>query len=439
MKTSMIKQILRFTAFMTFCGMLLTVGMTACSTNDSGDATDNTSKNETVPETTPAPSTPDVTEPEGYDRKPLSDILHNVFTSSKVVNETVMFIDYGDSKQLLHTPDEILSVTSYDGKIKYAEGKDYELRDGKLTVLKGSSMPCITSSRYYKGDGTIKLNGKPLYWGEGDSMTKWQVCVSYTHSDTWDKYLQRSYTERYSDFIKKLENGEDVTVYFYGDSITAGANASSFIGTAPYQDTYTVLFLRALAENYEYTVSFKDVTPGNPLSDKIHTKKKVYGDRGTITYVNSAIGGWATMNGLSDMNSVVGNINSYGCDLFVLAFGMNDGYTAASTVKSMQKQILDKVIATAPDASLMIVSTMVPHPGTDWYQGQASQWKELEKLADEYNGAGTPCALANMTLVSEAIYSSKDFEDCTGNNINHPNDFLSRVYAQTLYQTLIGY
>jgi hypothetical protein len=44
-----------------------------------------------------------------------------------------------------------------------------------------------------------------------------------------------------------------------------------------------------------------------------------------------------------------------------------------------------------------------------------------------------------VTSVSKAILERKDFQDTTGNNINHPNDYFYRMYAQTLLQTLIGY
>ena len=44
-----------------------------------------------------------------------------------------------------------------------------------------------------------------------------------------------------------------------------------------------------------------------------------------------------------------------------------------------------------------------------------------------------------MTSVSQAILKHKDFHDYSGNNINHPNDYFVRVYAQTLLQTVVGY
>ena len=89
----------------------------------------------------------------------LSWEMNDIFGGKEVRSETLMFIDYGDSKQLLYTPDEIISVTSYDGKTVYREGVDYSFSDGKITILEGSSMPCITSDNYYDLDYT----GTSLY------------------------------------------------------------------------------------------------------------------------------------------------------------------------------------------------------------------------------------------------------------------------------------
>ena len=115
---------------------------------------------------------------------------------------------------VIYKADEILSVTSYDGKITYVEGKDYELKDGQIVALEGTSIPCITSEVYYGADSSsllmTKYNGKNVYtyWGEATAMTRWQVCVTYTHSDTWEGYTQETQTAVYQSLIQKLKDGE---------------------------------------------------------------------------------------------------------------------------------------------------------------------------------------------------------------------------------------
>ena len=181
---------------------------------DAGTAT------ETQPETQP--------ETETYWRptvqsSDLNELMQSIFVGTTVRNETVMFLDKGETKGLLYPIKEIVSVTSFNGQTTYVEGVDYEVVDGKLKVLAGSSIPCITSNTYNNGgDGTITLNGQKLYWGE-NLMQKWQVCVNYTHDTTWEGYAQACEGRVYQDFLKKLDAGEDVTIIFYGDSITYGA------------------------------------------------------------------------------------------------------------------------------------------------------------------------------------------------------------------------
>ena len=49
-------------------------------------------------------------------------------------------------------------------------------------------------------------------------------------------------------------------------------------------------------------------------------------------------------------------------------------------------------------------------------------------------------AVANVTEVHRHLMTIKRYWDMTGNNVNHPNDFLARLYAQTLLATLVeGY
>lgn len=43
-----------------------------------------------------------------------------------------------------------------------------------------------------------------------------------------------------------------------------------------------------------------------------------------------------------------------------------------------------------------------------------------------------------LNTVLSLYKDGKRFQDCTANNINHPNDFMMRIYAQTVLYTLFG-
>ena len=404
-----------------------------------------TTEEETTTEApTEAPTEPPVAEQIGLDIKDedMIEAMQNIFGGTTSVKETVMFIDKGDVKSLLYPIKEIVSVTSYDGKTTYEEGKDYVIEDGKLKVTADSSIKVITSEKYYNHAGTlIHINGKNIFWGESQ-VKQWQVSVTYTHDAAWEGYAQESQLEVYQNFVKKLIAGEDVTVFFYGDSITWGACSTFAEGVQPKQGAYAMLFTEALADLFGYKVKYVNtgLAAGMPCHTVPNTEYGT-GERGTITYVNTAIGGWNSNDGVSNFNKFVKEqIEKYGCDLFVLAYGMNDGGMAATATKANCKKMIDGVLELKPEAAIMIVSTMTPHTGSDWdHDNIKQQERQLTSLAKQYRNDGKPVAVACVNSVSKAVQEHKTFNDYSGNNINHPNDWFYRVYAQTLLQTLIGY
>jgi hypothetical protein len=65
-----------------------------------------------------------------------------------------------------------------------------------------------------------------------------------------------------------------------------------------------------------------------------------------------------------------------------------------------------------------------------WHQ--QDHQKYFGELENDYSGV----AFMNMTEIHQYLLTKKLFRDMTGNNINHPNDFLARAYAQTLLKTM---
>ncbi len=381
----------------------------------------------------------------------LDKYMAPIWNTEIIHNETVMFLWDETEAPLLYHADEIVSVRSYDLKTIYEEGVDYKLEDGKLIRLEGSRMPCADESMYYTHSGSsmtgyTTLNGEvvPLYAGD-NVLKKWQVAVTYTHSDEWQGTELRSYgDEQYSRFVEKLENGEDVTIFFYGDSITVGANASGLADKPPYTPTWSKMFCQYLAKQYGYTVEYisLDYTKASGGSD-------VYGTRGTIRYINTAMGGETSAGGINNFSSRNDNfIAQYGCDLAVIAYGMNDvGATAAQHAANMET-LANKFISKASNTDILFIATMEPNPDLVPNVGESSCANSTQRtfepalieLAEKINGNGTNCAVAPMTSMSIYInQESKRFQDSTGNNLNHPNDFLVRVYAQTVFETVVGY
>ena len=109
-------------------------------------------------------------------------------------------------------------------------------------------------------------------------------------------------------------------------------------------------------------------------------------------------------------------------DLVFLAFGMNDG---GGYDKKMTK-MRDEIIAQNPDADIVLVSPMTMNPRFARAEGFLGKAKFLGGLVTEN------VALANVTNPWIEILKKKNFSDISGNNVNHPNDFGYRIYAQVI-------
>ena len=194
-------------------------------------------------------------------------------------------------------------------------------------------------------------------------------------------------------------------------------------------------------ENFEYIFVAKNLQITN---SSVTTTDYIGGTRGTITYINTAVGGMNSNWGRINVQEyVIDYIEEYGCDLFICAFGMNDLDATASITRSNTKNIIDPVLAASPNTSVMLVSTMfynnVAVDGERKDNLILEQDVALKSLAEDYRNGGYECAVTSMSLVSQSVLEHKDFMDYTGNNVNHPNDYFCRVYAQTLFEALIGY
>lgn len=385
-----------------------------------------------------------------YNMYDLETYMEPVWKGRVVHNETVMFLGMDDQVTLLYEADEIISVRSYDLKTEYKQGIDYDYVEGKLILLEGTSIPYMSEQDYYTDDANYSMlvtkgNAEPdatgayTYWGEGDTMTKWQVAVTYKHSQYWEGYSVESFADRYQSLVTKLQNGEDVTFVFYGDSITYGANSSFVIGVEPFAPSWSLMFTQYIAKQYGYTVKY---VTNQFTTAPVPAEDSVYGTNGTIFYYNPSVGGWRVEDGRNHVEDYVNVfIDEHGCDLFTVAFGMNNGSLSADRFCAHTEKLIDSVKEHAPEMDVVMVSTMVPNPEATngWYGNQEQFEEKMLAMADKYHAAGTNCSVSCMTSMSKSILESKRFRDMTGNNINHPNDFMARVYAQVMMETVLEY
>jgi lysophospholipase L1-like esterase len=220
--------------------------------------------------------------------------------------------------------------------------------------------------------------------------------VDYRHRGVPAWPVQRAQTERLPGSVAKLAAGGPFKVVAYGDSITAGGDA-----TRP-----EWIFWNRWAGN---------------LGDQYPQAR--------ITAVNGATGGDSTVQGLERLQSKVLDQEP---DLVLVGFGMNDHNRGGPTLEAFEANLKLMIarIREATDAEVILFSAFPPNP----------KWKFGSHRMDQYAAAtervaeATGCAFADVYGNWVAFAARKKPEDLLGNNINHPNDFGHWLY----YRVLVG-
>ncbi len=330
------------------------------------------------------------------------------FWKGKVMyNESVMMISK-DGKQpearLLFTPKRILKVTSSGLDKEYRKGIDWEYKDGKLYLLPGTSAVSMTGAELAPDSGRFKrVGGGYVLHQEGAFFHQHQLAVTYKHrKNQWKGPLPVFAGDRLPVTTDKLRRKEKIHILLFGDSIAAGANASGRANTAPDLPDWGELFAAEV--------------------------RRAYGTE--VVFTNTAVGGKTSAWGKDEAPQAV---VAHQPDLVVLAFGMNDGTgkMAPEVFKENIASIINQAKAAKPATEFLLISTMLPNPESFFVGTQ----RDFKKVLEELTGPG--CTLVDITAVHDELLQHKTYQDLTGNNINHPNDFLIRWYAQFLAGTLI--
>lgn len=104
------------------------------------------------------------------------------------------------------------------------------------------------------------------------------------------------------------------------------------------------------------------------------------------------------------------------------------------------REFISRVIEKNPKCEFLLIATSLPNPIlTDpraKFRGNQHLFKEkLDLIAADPNLKGR-VAVADITGMHEYLIEHKRFIDMTSNNVNHPNDFLYRCYANFLAEML---
>ncbi len=373
-------------------------------------------------------NTADLKEWKKVDEYDLSTATIPVWDTKNVYNETLTFIGRADScATLLYTPTKIHKVYDYYLGKEYVEGVDYTVDGNKIKLTRNTSVDFWEIGEYYSAvsdplglDASlpIEYNGQIFYLPYSEVHPNvHQICVSYEHDGVWQGAVPVGQAEKLPKSVNKLKTGENLDLAVIGDSISVGGGASEHL-----KDHFQITLLG-------YNPYLKPMPSYvNLVGEYLKAKYKT----ATINLENVSVGGmdsgWGSLTGVNNVTVTP--------DIAIIAFGMNDGSRSSSSYKSNIKYIMDNLRSRNPDCEFILVSTMIPNPDVvGWAGNIPTHEAQLVDLAKEYSGT----AVVPMTALSQSIYSlGKRFVDVNSNNINHPNDFMHRIYAQTVLKVMLG-
>ena len=342
----------------------------------------------------------------------LAKYMQPIWQESLVYNESVLVVEEEDGSiapiTLAYDAAHIVEVRDSALNIVYQAGVDYRLENGKLVILPGGTIPTMTYDQYYpaKEGGTMpRVGGGYLKFAEGGYFHHFQIAVTYVHLDTWKSAVPAYQGGQLPQTLSKLNNKEPLHIVFFGDSIFTGANASGTVQGGSGQP-YMPAWFDLLVDTLKVRFGYDGVTYANPS-------------------VGGATSGWGAEN-------AAGMVAPEDPDLVVIGFGMNDPALPTSTYRQNIRRIMDAALAANPSCEFILTAPMLPNrEAAGFYGNQEVFLNELKKLS------GTGVAVMDITTPHRYLLSRKNYGDMTGNNVNHPNDFLCRLYAQVAVACLV--
>ena len=282
-------------------------------------------------------------------------------------------------------------VPGKPGGTVYAEGRDYvvDYAKGTLARTTDSRIPDYSANSVYgKKDFD---HGKFPDCGN----LNWFVWADYrtANGQPWAKPNDQS---RYlADVRRKLAAGGAFKIASYGDSITAGGEASEVAFQFPQR------FARYLQAKFP---------------------------KAKITIQDVSIPGYASQQGIEWFDQKIGTVRRP--DLVLVGFGMNDHNISSIEPETFKANLvkLAKMIRERQGADVILFSAFPPND--NWHYG--SHRMDQYAAATRQAAAEAKCAYADVYSTWKMVLKRKDQSSLLSNNINHPNDFGHWLYAQAL-------
>ena len=368
-----------------------------------------------------------------------------------IYNESVLLTQQENGEicgNLAFTPEKIISIRDYTLENEFVRGEDWEYRDGALYALPGSEMPFFTQAQM-AGEGVADNSAikdcreeaeEPYSILFTSAMTLFlhQVFVTYEYvpEEMADFPVQEYAGDKLPALQESIEGGYDLTILVLGDSISGGGQSSSGANLEPYCPNWVDIY-------------------GTAVQNEINRRN---GTNCIVTVYNKSVGGMSSAHDIDLAYSPDGKstwaeyyTRMYNPDLVIIAHGMNDGtwYVPEEEFKENLSTIMRQCQSqSSKELDFIIVGCMRPNDngagwrgsagrdgkfpegylGTPWFNLQSTYLDCMKELEEE----NSHVVYVEMWEKHTRLLQNKKYEDMTVNNLNHPNDFIIRLYAMSM-------
>lgn len=369
-----------------------------------------------------------------FDAHELNRLVYPFWLSGQMDYESILLTRDNEqvSGSLLFTPKSTVKIWNYDFSAEYSFGKDFEVQGRQTIFPEDTIAPSLTPEQLYPPtkDGAVErvfpINGGFVLAPDGAWMHLRQVKASYQFDQSeWEGPRPGYKLDRLPCTKKMMEEKQSLNILFFGDSLTEGAHASRNRGVAPMLPGWDELVVYALKQQY-----------GGP-----------------VEYLNAAIGGTTSEWGMKTVKELAENppesflfderkridrtkkkLLAFQPDLAVIAFGMNGAFSAAE-YRTHIEGIISAIRQHHSDAEFILIKSMLPNGCWKGQRLMKEYWGILDRIAE----SGERIITVDIGPVHEAILERKTYADLSSNHVNHPDDFLVRVYAQVILSSLIDF
>lgn len=335
----------------------------------------------------------------------------------------------------------VLEVRSNDLRTLYREGKDYTVKNGNLSFPAGSAITALSRSAFFRTGG--ETAGQWRYSGDsrtvanttGEIYPSQYVCTYVRTSEYKGAEANRS-GGTLSKFRENVALKKGVEILLLGDSIAAGAGGS---GNFP-------MWANMVEEGVAY-YSDGEAKIYNAAQPGIHSAQYV----SLIDGKDEAVGGGEEFLKSAKEKFALAQAHKKDVALAIIAIGANDagGWcdngngTSTVSYEENVRRMISYVREENADCSILLVSCMQTNPklidaSNDKIRLCAVDLAEYEKTLEKIATSETGVAVANVYSVQNSLLKRKKIEDMLGDNVNHPSDYMSRVYAQVILDSLFG-